>query len=638
MASLDGSAQVPTALLPASIVGAMKYKGGWNANTNTPAITTGSADAANQGWYYTVSASGATTVDGVSDWVKNDFIVSNGAVWEKIDNTDPIVHVQDTDQYLDFGGVNQVSAAQAKAAGEDATQALADASTADGKAVAAQGDATQALVDASTADGKADAAQGDATQALADAATADGKAVAAQGTADGKADAVHGHSASDVSDFDAEVENNSAVAVNTAARLDSQRIPVISDGGIEDLKLYISSPLSPQADGDVVARAYPTEDPTPMDYSIENEGSIEFNFANHEVDGIAQADILADWQTTADERFSVSADKNAVGIFQFNPATGVAKLRKGVEVGTTSVSAIDAANTATTGGFKTTDILHVGNIICSANSYVLGEFKEAWLKQATANTGNWDFQLVVLADNGAGTNPANWTNINDPAVVLWKSIVKNSGDIYQGSSLNMASKWSSAERTINLSISSGETVWAGLYMSAKYGSATQTNVMYGANTPYADFSSTEIRRWYTGSGSWNDPGGVAMALQIDAGDGDPAYPTADAGTVTFGLVGTATYPMTDDITKLVERPYSEMLADVFTDAPGANECPFCSIYVPPDTLTGRERSSDPDDPAEGQYVIWMSNGTDSGDDGDIMMKITADGVTKVATLIDFSGV
>ena len=60
----------------------------------------------------------------------------------------------------------------AAAAQNDATQALTDAATADGKAVAAQNDATQALTDAATADGKAVAAQNDATQALTDAATA----------------------------------------------------------------------------------------------------------------------------------------------------------------------------------------------------------------------------------------------------------------------------------------------------------------------------------------------------------------------------------------------------------------------------------------------------------------------------------
>lgn len=64
-----------------------------------------------------------------------------------------------------------------------ANQALIDAATADTKAVAAQGDATQALANAAAADGKAVAAQADATQALADAATADDKAVAAQADA-----------------------------------------------------------------------------------------------------------------------------------------------------------------------------------------------------------------------------------------------------------------------------------------------------------------------------------------------------------------------------------------------------------------------------------------------------------------------
>lgn len=51
-----------------------------------------------------------------------------------------------------------------------------------------------------------------------------------------------------------------------------------------------------------------------------------------------------------------------------------------------------------------------------------------------------------------------------------------------------------------------------------------------------------------------------------------------------------------------------------------------------------ELSSDPSDPSEGQSVLWQSDGTGSGDDGDIMVKITAGGVTKTATLIDFSAV
>jgi hypothetical protein len=54
------------------------------------------------------------------------------------------------------------------------------------------------------------------------------------------------------------------------------------------------------------------------------------------------------------------------------------------------------------------------------------------------------------------------------------------------------------------------------------------------------------------------------------------------------------------------------------------------------TMTLSERSADPADPAEGHAVVWMSDGTGSGDDGDILFKITAGAVTKTATLVDFS--
>lgn len=53
-------------------------------------------------------------------------------------------------------------------------------------------------------------------------------------------------------------------------------------------------------------------------------------------------------------------------------------------------------------------------------------------------------------------------------------------------------------------------------------------------------------------------------------------------------------------------------------------------------VRGQDKSSDPLDPAEGNFVLWMSDGTGSGDDGDIMIKITAGGSTKTGTVVDFS--
>lgn len=57
----------------------------------------------------------------------------------------------------------------------------------------------------------------------------------------------------------------------------------------------------------------------------------------------------------------------------------------------------------------------------------------------------------------------------------------------------------------------------------------------------------------------------------------------------------------------------------------------------PNAVRVKERSTDPADPGEGEAVIWMSDGTGSGDDGDLMVKITVGGTTKTGTIIDFSG-
>jgi hypothetical protein len=49
-----------------------------------------------------------------------------------------------------------------------------------------------------------------------------------------------------------------------------------------------------------------------------------------------------------------------------------------------------------------------------------------------------------------------------------------------------------------------------------------------------------------------------------------------------------------------------------------------------------ERSADPVEPGEGECVIWMSDGTGKGDDGDVMIASQAGGTTKYGTLFDHS--
>ena len=50
-----------------------------------------------------------------------------------------------------------------------------------------------------------------------------------------------------------------------------------------------------------------------------------------------------------------------------------------------------------------------------------------------------------------------------------------------------------------------------------------------------------------------------------------------------------------------------------------------------------ERSVDPSEPVEGETVMWMSDGTAKGDDGDVMIASKAGGVTNYGILFDHSG-
>lgn len=61
-----------------------------------------------------------------------------------------------------------------------------------------------------------------------------------------------------------------------------------------------------------------------------------------------------------------------------------------------------------------------------------------------------------------------------------------------------------------------------------------------------------------------------------------------------------------------------------------------TVYNVQSYIQFQEQSSDPGDPPEGQARMWQSDGTGAGDDGDIMIKITAGATTKTVTLVDFS--
>jgi len=90
-ASLDGDGRIPLAQIPESLLGALAFQGTWNATTNTPTIP--AAAPGNAGHFYVVATAGSTSIDGISSWAVGDWVLSNGATWEKIGNTDSVSSV-----------------------------------------------------------------------------------------------------------------------------------------------------------------------------------------------------------------------------------------------------------------------------------------------------------------------------------------------------------------------------------------------------------------------------------------------------------------------------------------------------------------------------------------------------------------
>lgn len=85
----DGKASV--AFLPDAVLGSMRFQTTWDASTNTPAIP--AAAEANRGHYYIVNVAGTTVISGINDWQVGDWVVSNGASWAKVDNSDKVSSV-----------------------------------------------------------------------------------------------------------------------------------------------------------------------------------------------------------------------------------------------------------------------------------------------------------------------------------------------------------------------------------------------------------------------------------------------------------------------------------------------------------------------------------------------------------------
>jgi hypothetical protein len=68
-------------------IGALNYKGTWNASTNSPTLASG---VGTKGDYYVVSVAGSTNLDGETLWGVGDWAVYNGTAWQKVEGGNTI--------------------------------------------------------------------------------------------------------------------------------------------------------------------------------------------------------------------------------------------------------------------------------------------------------------------------------------------------------------------------------------------------------------------------------------------------------------------------------------------------------------------------------------------------------------------
>lgn len=73
-----------------SVVGGLSYQGTWNASTNSPSLASG---VGTNGYYYIVATAGSTNLDGITDWQIGDWLMFNGTVWQKIDQSNLVTSV-----------------------------------------------------------------------------------------------------------------------------------------------------------------------------------------------------------------------------------------------------------------------------------------------------------------------------------------------------------------------------------------------------------------------------------------------------------------------------------------------------------------------------------------------------------------
>jgi hypothetical protein len=100
-----------------AITGGVKYKGLWDADTNTPTLESGVGIA---GELYVVSVAGNTDLDGTTDWELGNWALYDGTAWQKLDYAPLVLSVNGQTGVVtltasDIGGLGTMAVQNANA-------------------------------------------------------------------------------------------------------------------------------------------------------------------------------------------------------------------------------------------------------------------------------------------------------------------------------------------------------------------------------------------------------------------------------------------------------------------------------------------------------------------------------------------
>jgi hypothetical protein len=85
VATLGIDGKLDSTQIPASLTGAIVFKGTWNATTNTPALSDTTPAGLQTGWEYVVDVGGTRDIgDGSKTFASGDFVIYDGTHWKQV--------------------------------------------------------------------------------------------------------------------------------------------------------------------------------------------------------------------------------------------------------------------------------------------------------------------------------------------------------------------------------------------------------------------------------------------------------------------------------------------------------------------------------------------------------------------------